>query len=159
MRAGIGGRESGARASARWFFGQRGDMVWNALVVIAVLLPLMGLTLDVPRYFVLRSRLQAAVDAAAEAAARAVDVRHFSTTGETRLDPNRYADEVFWTFQMATADLWTHGYHITLHTLAVDEAADTVTVGASGTLRPIYNLLPPVYVNVRATSWFRMIQR
>lgn len=134
-------------------------MVWNALVIIAVLLPLMGLTLDVPRYFMLRSRLQAAADAAAEAAARAVDVRHFSTTGEVRLDPNRYADEAFWAFEAAVADLRARNYNITLHTLALDEAANTVTVGASGTIRPIYSLLPPVFVNVNATSWYRMVQR
>ena len=44
--------------------GSRGDMVWNALIIVTVLLPLSGLAIDVPRYFALRSRLQAAVDAA-----------------------------------------------------------------------------------------------
>ena len=48
-------------------------MVWNALVIVTVLLPLAGLAIDVPRYFALRSRLQIAADAGAEAAARAVD--------------------------------------------------------------------------------------
>ena len=71
-------------------FGRRGDMVWNALVIVTVLLPLSGLAIDVPRYFALRSRLQAAVDAAAEAAARQVDIAHYQNTGETRLDADRY---------------------------------------------------------------------
>ncbi len=59
-------------------------MVWNALVIVTVLLPLAGLAIDVPRYFALRSRLQIAADAGAEAAARAVDIRHYINTGETR---------------------------------------------------------------------------
>src|SRR5690606_14330801 len=36
-----------------WLQSSRGDMVWNALVLISVLLPLASLTLDVPRYYVL----------------------------------------------------------------------------------------------------------
>ena len=68
-------------------------MVWNALVIVTVLLPLAGLAIDVPRYFALRSRLQIAADAGAEAAARAVDIRHYINTGETRLEPDRYAGE------------------------------------------------------------------
>ena len=35
-------------------------MVWNALVIVTVLLPLAGLAIDVPRCFALRSRLQIA---------------------------------------------------------------------------------------------------
>jgi len=134
-------------------------MVWNALIVVTVLLPLSGLALDVPRYFMLRSRLQIAADAAAEAAARAVDVRHYINTGETRLDVERYESEAFWAFDRAVADLRRRGYIVDLVRLAVDEDADTVAIQAVGTIRPFYNLLPAVTVEVSAVSWFRMIQR
>jgi hypothetical protein len=50
-------------------------MVWNALVIVTVLLPLAGLAIDVPRYFALRSRLQIAADTGAEAVARAAGWR------------------------------------------------------------------------------------
>ena len=80
-------------------------MVWNALVIVTVLLPLAGLAIDVPRYFALRSRLQIAADAGAEAAARAVDIRHYINTGETRLEPDRYAGEAAWAFDTAVSDL------------------------------------------------------
>ena len=69
-----------------------------------------GLAIDVPRYFALRSRLQIAADAGAEAAARAVDIRHYINTGETRLEPGRYAGEAAWAFDTAMADLRAHGY-------------------------------------------------
>ena len=45
-----------AIANRQWLLGRRGDMVWNALVIVTVLLPLAGLAIDVPRYFALLRR-------------------------------------------------------------------------------------------------------
>jgi len=142
----------------RWLLGRAGDMVWNALVIVTVLLPLSGLAIDVPRYFALRSRLQAAVDASAEAAARQVDIAHYQNTGETRLDTDTYGGEAHWAFETAVTDLRARGYTASFDNLSVDEAADAVTVDASGTIRLFYNLTPPVTVRVSATSWYRMIR-
>ena len=139
--------------------GRRGDMVWNALVIVTVLLPLAGLAIDVPRYFSLRSRLQIAADAGAEAAAQAVDIRHYINTGETRLEPDRYAREAAWSFDTAVSGLRARGYTANLDGVDLDEGADAVTTRASGTIRLFYNLTPPVTVRVTATSWYRMIQR
>jgi len=145
----------------RFLSGRRGDMVWNALVIVTVLLPLAGLAIDVPRYFALRSRLQIAADAGAEAAARAVDIRHYINTGETRLEPDRYAGEAAWAFDTAVTGLRARGYTANLDGIDLDEGADAVTTRASGTirLRFAYNLIPPVTVRVTATSWYRMIRR
>jgi Flp pilus assembly protein TadG len=133
-------------------------MVWNALVVVTVLLPLSGLAIDVPRYFALCSRLQAAVDAAAEAAAQQIDVAHYQNTGETRLDGGRYAGEAQWAFDTAVADLRARGYTANFDSIAVDEGADAVSVAGSGTIRLFYNLAPPVTLRVAATSWYRMVR-
>ena len=143
----------------RFVFGRAGDMVWNALIIVTVLLPLSGLAIDAPRYFALRTRLQIAADAGAEAAARTVDIRHYINTGETRLEPDRYAGEAAWAFETAVADLRARGYTATLDGVDLDEAADAVSTRASGTIRLFYNLTPPVMVRVSATSWYRMIQR
>lgn len=149
---------------SRWRVGRRslsdarGDMVWNALIVVTVLLPLSGLALDVPRYFALRSRLQAAVDAAAEAAAQQIDVAHYQNTGETRLDAGRYAGEAQWAFDTAVADLRSRGYTANFESVSVDEGADAVSVAGSGTIRLFYNLAPPVTLHVAATSWYRMVR-
>jgi len=142
----------------RFVSGRRGDMVWNALVIVTVLLPLSGLAIDVPRYFALRSRLQIAADAGAEASARTVDIRHYINTGETRLEPDRYAGEAAWAFDTAVADLRARGYTATLDGVDLDEGADVVATRASGTIRLFYNLTPPVTVHVGATSWYRMIR-
>jgi len=144
-----------------WSFvvGRKGDMVWNALIIVTVLLPLSGLAIDVPRYFALRSRLQAAVDAAAEAAARQVDIAHYQNTGETRLDADHYAGEAHWAFETAVTNLRARGYTASLDNLSVDEGADAVTADGSGTIRLFYNLTPPVTVRVSATSWYRMIRK
>jgi len=143
----------------RWLLGRRGDMVWNALIIVTVLLPLSGLAIDVPRYFALRSRLQIAADAGAEAAARTVDIRHYINTGETRLEPDRYAGEAAWAFETAVADLRARGYTASLDGVDLDEGADAVSTRASGTIRLFYNLAPPVTMHVGATSWYRMIRR
>ena len=74
-RSAMKSNRKSAIVNRQWLLGRRGDMVWNALVIVTVLLPLAGLAIDVPRYFALRSRLQIAADAGAEAAARAVDIR------------------------------------------------------------------------------------
>jgi len=158
QRARIAGGSALASISA-FALGRRGDMVWNALIVVTVLLPLSGLAIDVPRYFALRSRLQAAVDAAAEAAAQQVDVVHYQNTGETRLDGARYAGAALWSFDTAVANLRARGYTANFAGLSVDEATDAVTADAWGTIRLFYNLAPPVRVRVSATSWYRMIRR
>ncbi len=140
-------------------FGRAGDMVWNALVIVTVLLPLSGLAIDAPRYFNLRTRIQIACDAGAEAAARQVDVAHFQNTGEVRLDPGTYAGEAQWAYVTAVADLRAHGYTADLDGIQLDEGADEVTVNGSGTIRLFYNLVPPVTVRATATSAYRMIRR
>lgn len=142
-----------------WLRQCQGDMVWNALVIITVLLPLASLTIDVPRYFTLRARLQLGADAAAAAAARCVDVAHFQNVGETRLRSDCAVTEPGFIFRQATQDLQSKGYTPRLDTIAVDEGDDTVSVAASGTTTLFFGLTPSFSVHVRAVSRFRMDQR
>lgn len=142
-----------------WLRQDQGDMVWNALVIITVLLPLASLTIDVPRYFTLRSRLQLAADGAVAAAARCVDVTHFQNVGETRLRSDCVATEPGFIFTQATQDLQGKGYAPTLGTIAVDEGDDTVSIDASGTTTLFFGLTPAFSVRVYAISTFRMDQR
>ena len=134
-------------------------MVWNALVVVAVLLPLASLTIDVPRYFTLRARLQLAVDAAAEAAARCVDMPHFQNAGDARLRVGCVQQEANRFFALSTGDLAAKGYAPALGAVVVDESGDTVSAEASGTTRLVFNLTPEFAVHVQAVSSFRMDKR
>jgi hypothetical protein len=139
-----------------WLRSRRGDMVWNSLVLVAVLLPLASFTIDVPRYYVLRSRLQLAADAAAQATAQCVDMAHFQNTGETRLELGCRQREPHQVFQATVAPLLVRGYTPTLTAVLVDEAADTVTIRAQGATRLFFDLTPPITVRVAARSTFRM---
>ena len=155
LRSRLGSALTSALAFA---FGRRGDLVWNTLVVITVLIPLAGLAIDVPRYFTLRTRLQLAADAAAEAAARSVDIPHFRNTGEVRLAGDAYGNAAA-EFAGATGDLAARGYAPSLGAIQVDEGGDTVTVHASGTTQVFFALSPHFTVPVVAQSRFRMDQR
>ncbi len=144
---------------AGWLGGQSGDMVWNALIIAAVLLPLAGLCIDVPRFFVLRARLQAAANASAEAAARAIDVPHFRDSGEVRLDRGRAAADAQSYFAAGTRSLAGGGYRPALTGVAVDDGRRTVTVRATGYMQAMFGLVGDFQLAVASTSWYRMDSR
>jgi hypothetical protein len=156
---GKSGLASTSTLASTFVLGRRGDMVWNALIIVTVLLPLAGLTIDIPRYILLRSRLQIAADAAAEAAALTVDELHFMATGEVQLDAAHYPGAAAESFQATVANLLNHGYEATLDNLTVDETADAVTATASGTIRLLFGISPAFRVHAQATSWYRMVKR
>jgi hypothetical protein len=134
-------------------------MVWNALIVVTVLLPLAGLTIDVPRYFILRARLQAACNAAGEAAARAVDVPYFQETGETRLVAGDALANAQAYFAAGVSSLAGGDYSPAFTGFAIDGAQRAVTVQGSGTMRLLFNTTPAFVVTASSTSWYRLDQR
>jgi len=142
-----------------FFSGRKADMVWNTLVTVSVLLPLLSMTIDIPRYFRLRSTLQAAADAAAEAAARCVDVPVFYQTGDVRLDTACAHSDAYAVFDAATASLRSTGYYPALTGLYIDESQNRVEARAQGTIRLFFGLSPRFTVRVEAWSRFRMPSR
>jgi hypothetical protein len=134
-------------------------MVWNALILVTVLLPLAGLTIDVPRYFILRARLQAACNASSEAAARAVDVPYFQETGDTRLIPGDALANAQTYFAAGVSSLVGGDYHPVLSGFAIDSGQRAVSVQGSGTLRLLFNTTPAFEVRASSTSWYRLDHR
>jgi hypothetical protein len=66
---------------------ERGDaMAWMAIIMVFLMVPLMGITIDITRAMYVRGHLQAASDAACQAAADAMMVPLFMETGEQRID-------------------------------------------------------------------------
>jgi uncharacterized membrane protein len=142
----------------RWLTNGRGDMVWSALVIVTVMIPLMGLTLDIPRYFILRSTLQNAADAAAEAAAQTADGAAFIHAGDQELlagSALQYAQRVF---TEAAAPLSAKGSHLALDGFSIDESGNRVIVTAHGDIRYLFGLAPRVTLHVRGASRFRSIR-
>jgi len=141
----------------RWLMGKRGDMVWNTLVIITVLLPLMGLTLDIPRYFILRSTLQNAVDAAAEAAAETVDAETLIYSGGQDLLASGAVQYAHMAFDAVAAPMRARGYNLTIDGIQIDESQDRVTVTAHGDIQYLFGLTPSVAIGARGESWFRSL--
>ena len=141
----------------RWLAEKRGDIVWNTLVIVTVMLPLMGFTLDIPRYFILRSTLQNAVDAAAEAAAQTLDAAAFINAGEIRLD-DYAASSANNAFYAAASPMTDRGYNMVLDGIHIDEANDRVTAAAHGEIRYIFGLTPAIAIRVQGQSSYRSIR-
>lgn len=141
----------------RWLCNREGDLIWSSVVLVAVLLPLASLTLDVPRYFVLRSRLQLAADTAAEAAAQCVDIPHFQRTGETTLDYWCAYAEPESVFRRSVAPLRAKGYGLYISFIGMDPAQQSVTVYAQGDMPVFFALTPRLTVRVKARSAYRVV--
>ena len=141
----------------RWLTEKRGDMVWNTLVIVTVMLPLMSFTLDIPRYFILRSTLQNAADAAAEAAAQTPDAAALINAGDTRLADfaARFARDAFYA---AASPMTARGYTLSLDDISIDEAHNRVTATAHGDIRYFFGLTPPVTIRVQAQARYRSIR-
>jgi Flp pilus assembly protein TadG len=142
-----------------WFGDTKGDLVWTTLVLVAVLIPLGGLSIDVSRYFLLRATLATGADAAAAAAAQCLDIPHFQNTGDTRLLPDCAATEARSAFAANVADLDGATYHPQFTALSIDEGLDEVDVNAQGTIRLIFGMTPAFTVEVQASSRYRMESR
>ena len=142
-----------------WLHDTRADMVWNALVIVTVLIPLGGLSIDIPRYFNLRASLATASDAAAAAAAQCLDIPHFQNTREVRLLPACADAEARTIFAANIADLDAGAYAPRLDDVAIDEVGDSVHVRSSGDIRLMFGLSPAFTVQIEAESRYRMDSR
>lgn len=132
-------------------------MAWTAVMLVAVLLPLASLTIDVPRYFVLRSRLQSATDAAALAAARCVDTAYYSKTGITRLDLGRAQAAASAAFYGSVNPLSRAGYRFRFDGIFV--RGDFVYAGGGGTLYGLFGTTPLVFLRASAETRYRETER
>jgi Flp pilus assembly protein TadG len=132
-------------------------MVWNALIIVTVMIPLMGFTLDIPRYFILRSTLQNAADAAAESAAQTLDAAAFINAGDVKLS-SYAAQSANKTFYAAAAPMTAKGYALSLDGVSIDEGKDAVSATAHGDIRYLFGLTPSVSIRVQAQSRYRSIR-
>ena len=142
-----------------WLQDTRGDLVWTTMVLVAVLIPLGGLSIDVSRYFLLRSTLATGADAAAAAAAQCLDITHFQNTGDVRLLPDCATAEAHDAFVANVADLDAITYHPQFTSISIDEGLDEVDVNAQGDIRLIFGMTPAFTVEVQASSRYRMESR
>ncbi|MCO6450156.1 MAG: hypothetical protein J5I90_05135 [Caldilineales bacterium] len=159
-RVRVGFFSPGIAQFGHWLQDRRGDLVWSTLVLVTVLIPLGGLSIDVPRYFRLRSTLATGVDAAAAAAAaQCGDIHHFQNSGDVRLMPDCAQSAARDAFAGSVAGLHQPTYRPRLDAIAIDEGADEVSATASGDLTLMFGLTPAFTIEVEARSRYRMIVR
>lgn len=130
--------------------GERGSVALWLLGVCVMLLFLGGLSLDLWRGFAERRALAAAADAAAVAAAQAIDEAHFRTTGEVVLDPG-LAEALALTSLAGQPE----AARMTGALVSVDGERVTVTVTGEVPLTLLAVLMPdrePLLVNVASTA-------
>lgn len=131
------------------------SMALYAVILATVGIPLMSLSVDITRLMYARTHLQAAVDAACEAGAQALDVPTFQTTGVRQIDyalALSYALREFHTTVSSTS-LMRSGAHLS----AVQLVSPTV-LSCSGTVQvdPMVPLLPEMTAGARSTSELRV---
>lgn len=125
--------------------------IW-ALGLTIILLAAGGLVFDLWRGLSERRELAAAADAAANAAANAIDEDHYRATGELRLDPKRA--------QTIALDNLRRQTDPTLNTARVTTNGTTVTVTLDGTVQlTLLRLLDdrPLDIHVDATAELRRL--
>ncbi len=141
-------------------FGSRGNMVFDAIVIVAVLLPLASMTVDVPRYLIMRARLQAAANNAAEAAAsQCIRTDVFRNTGRVVLDTSCAWSAARDVFSETASPMTARGYSLSLDGMHVNQPNHSVDVNASGTTMVFFGTFPGKRIHVRARSRFRMTKR
>jgi len=129
-------------------------MAYMAAFLAFVVVPLMVLSVDIVRAFYVRTHLQAAADAACEAAAQALDVPYFRAAGQGRIN---LALGAVWgqrEFSAAVEDRGLRRYNPALggmRLLSPTVAACT----ASASLDLLIPASPPLTVRVSSVSEMR----
>lgn len=131
---------------------QRGySMAWTAAMFALFVLPMLTLMLDVPRFFLVRTRLQMATDAAAESGnLMGADNTNFLANQEIRFLPAEVNQAAYSTFGEVLRDA-PHGlYAPQITRIDIDEQTNTVTVYAQAQITPI---LVPFTLTLRTSAF------
>jgi hypothetical protein len=141
----------------RRFRRDRRADVWAFIAVAMVFigLPLASLTVDVVRGMYVRTHLQVAADAACQAAADALDVPAFLSTGTRQINPALGRSQAASVFYGTLPDASQVGFS---PSLSVNFNGPTVAhCVATATVAPIIPLTPPMTAVVETTSEMRVV--
>lgn len=145
-------------SSTRWLpiiRSRRADAyAWFAALMMLVGVPLSSLSIDVTRMMYVRGHLQTASDAACQAAVDALDVPHFISTGEARLNAGQGRAWARQVFAATLVDSNQIGY---AYGLAVGFPGPRFAhCTATATVDHIIPMTPPMHIVVETTSEMRV---
>jgi hypothetical protein len=127
---------------------------WFAVLMVLVGLPLSSLSIDVTRLMYVRGHLHTATDAACQAAADALDVPLYVSTGQVRINPGLARSQAGTVFASALQDAGKIGYG---PGLSVGFPGPTFAhCIASASVAHIIPMTPPMDVTVETTSEMRV---
>ena len=136
---------------------ERGSsLAWSAIFLTVVVLPLLVLVAEGSRWFLIRGRLQAAVDAACEDAAwSSADVRLFRSTGKiTFTDLSHRLDAAQGTFRSSLGEPDRLGYQASLQ-IAPDLGSISMHCSGLAAVRSLLPISRPIRITVQASAAIR----
>ncbi len=140
-----------------WWRDVRGSLVWNAVVILLVFLPVASLAVDVSAYFRVASHLeQSLATAAQDAANTCLDLATFSQVGTATLDLPCLYRVAGQRFEQVTSSLATDQHVPSLTQVACHNDCQTVTLQGTATLHVFFALSPAVTVTRTVSSRVRM---
>ena len=136
---------------------QRGDAyAWFAALMLIIGIPLASLSIDIVRMMYVRTHLQTATDAACQAAADALDVPTYLSTGVKQIDPVLARSQADREFAATLQDATKIDYSIGGLTLDYPSPIDAHCT-SSATVEHIIPMTPPMNVVVQTTSEMRVV--
>lgn len=126
-------------------------MAFMAVIVAALVLPLMSLAIDASHAMVVRSRLQTAADAACQAGVQAVAAQAYQAGGSQSLDFSRAASYALQAFSADTEESALRGYQPAITGFSVVNG-NALRCEATAQVQTVVGITPPMVVRVEAIS-------
>lgn len=146
------------RYTRSWIADSRADMVWSAIVIVTVMLPLASLTIDIPRYFRLSGQLSQALETTGQGLVNTcLDMGHFEQSGQVRLVDVCLYYESGALFILNTQDLAWRGYQPLLTNFGYNPSTQRLHVEGEGTLTVFFGLTPALTIHRSVESRVRMV--
>ncbi len=137
--------------------GTKANLVWNAMVLMTVLLPLSSLVFDVPQYFAAAANLEMALEATAQGAANdCMRLAAFSQSGTSRLDAGCIDLQARRRFETLTKPLTAAGHAPALTASGCQEGCQTVFVRGVAAIHVFFSLSPAITIVRTGSSKVRM---
>lgn len=129
-------------------------MAWMAIIMAFLMVPLMGLTMDVTRAMYVRTHLQAATDAGCQAAADSMHVTLFQDTGTRQINASLMYGRAAQVFNATLADSGKVRFSpaLGLHLLTATSVECTATASVE---RLIPVIVPEMNLTVKTISDMR----
>jgi len=144
------------RVSILWSEDRGASLLTFAAFAAFVLVPILGLAIEMGRVAMVRGKLQDAADAAALAAAREVDVSAWREDGEIVFLPSAYAEANAYVYQNVS-DLASRGIRIQNVGISLDGRNGLVTVTCrarvSGMLPALFPAITIVERGTAQVTW------